>query len=229
VTALVHSLVAIGATLCVYRLSVDLHRRAGSPALLHPALTAMLAMGAGLRALDIAHADYFAAAWPIHAALTPMVVLLAVPLCRQQALLLAAPGRLAAIVALGALVAFILSAGLATVALADPEIVRTLLAKSVTTPVAIAIAESVGGLPELAPAIVIATGIVGACLGPWICRMVRVDDPRAVGLALGIASHVIGTARAFQISETAGAYATVGLVLNAILTSAAIALAFTFT
>lgn len=228
-TVLIHSLLAILATVCVYRLAADLHRRAGRPALLHPALTSILAMGTGLQALGIAHADYVAAAWPIHAVLTPMVVLLAVPLCRQRALILAAPGRLAAIVTLGAGVALLLSAGLAALALASPEIVRTLLAKSVTTTVAIGITESVGGLPELAPAIVIATGIVGACLGPWVCRLLRVEDPRAVGLALGIASHVIGAARAFQISETAGAYATVGLILNAILTSAVVAVTFTLT
>ena len=82
------------------------------------------------------------------------------------------------------------------------EIVLTLVAKSATTAVAVGIAERTGGIAEIAPIIVIATGIVGTCPGPSVCRALRVTDDRAVGLALGIAAHAIGTARAFQISQT---------------------------
>jgi len=223
-----HSLVAMAATAGVYFLAVGLHSRLGGPALLHPALTSILAMGTGLWALGVAHAEYVAAAWPIHAALIPVTVLLAVPLWRQRSFILGSAGRLAMIVCAGCAVTLLLSAGFAAVTLATPEVVHTLLAKSVTTPVAVGIAENTGGLPELAPAIVISTAIVGACMGPSVCRMLGVDDDRAVGLALGIAAHAIGTARAFQISETAGAYATVGLILNAMLTATGAALFVAF-
>ena len=218
-------LAAIAATVVAYLAARWLHRRLGGAALLHPALVACLALGVALAALGIDHASYFAAAWPLHAALVPMTVLLAVPLFRQRDLILKAFGPIAAVVALGGMAALLLSAAPAVLGGSPREIVLTLVAKSVTTAVAVGIAEQTGGIAELAPAIVIATGIVGACLGPPLCRALRVTDDRAIGLALGIAAHAIGTARAFQISQTAGAFATLGLILNAILTSAAIALA----
>lgn len=223
-TDLLHATLAIAATFGVYVASLILHRWLGRPSLLHPALVAILAMGGALWGLGIAHEDYFAAAWPIHAALVPMTVLLAVPLYRRRVVIIASAGRLATVVSLGGLVAMLLSAGVAALALAEPEIVRTLVAKSVTTAVAIGISERVGGLTDLLPAIVVATGVWGACVGPSVCRRLRVTDDRAVGLALGIAAHAGGMARAFQLSETAGAYATVGLILNALITAVAVAL-----
>jgi putative effector of murein hydrolase len=223
-TDLTAFLAAVAATLAAYLGAQWLHLRTGGAARLHPALVACLGLGAGLALLGIDHAAYFAA-WPLHAALVPMTVLLAVPLHRQRDLILQAFAPIAAIVALGCVTGLALSAAPALLGGRPRKIVLTLVAASVTTAVAVGIAERTGGIAELAPAIVIATGIVGACLGPPLCRALRVTDDRAVGLALGIAAHAIGTARAFQISQTAGAFATLGLILNAILTSAAIALA----
>ena len=218
-------LAAVAATLAAFLAAQWLHLRTGGAALLHPALVACLGLGAGLALLGIDHAAYFAAAWPLHAALVPMTVLLAVPLARQRDLILRVFAAIAAIVALGCVTGLALSAAPALLAGSAREIVLTLVATSVTTAVAVGIAERTGGIAELAPVLVIATGIVGACLGPPLCRALRVTDERAIGLALGISAHAIGTARAFQISQTAGAFATLGLILNAILTSAAIALA----
>ena len=92
----------------------------------------------------------------------------------------------------------------------DPDNLQTLLAlapKSVTTPVAMGITERLGGLPSLTAVLVILTGILGAMLGPILLDLLRIRDERARGLALGTASHGIGTARALQISEVAGAFA----------------------
>ena len=216
---------AIAASLAAYLGAQWLHLRLGGPSLLHPALGSCLALGAALAGLGIDHADYFAAAWPLHGALVPMTVLLAVPLWRARGRIARSSGPLALILPLGCATGLVL-AGAPAMLLGVPEALGlTLLAKPVTTAVAVGIAERIGGIPELAPVIVISTGIVGACLGPPLCRRLRVTDDRAVGLALGIAAHAIGTARAFQISQTAGAFASVGLVLNALLTSMAIALA----
>jgi putative effector of murein hydrolase len=227
-TAAAASLAALAASLAAYLLARWLHLRLGAPALLHPALVACLGLGAALALLGIDHADYFAAARPLHAALLPMTVLLAVPLHRHRALIRAALGPLAVTVAVGGGAAILLSAGPAVLAGVPEALGLTLAAKSVTTAVAVGIAERVGGIPDLAPAIVIATGIAGACLGPTVCRRLGIHDDRAVGLALGIAAHAIGTARAFQISGTAGAFASLGLILNALLTSAAVAFASAF-
>jgi putative effector of murein hydrolase len=82
------------------------------------------------------------------------------------------------------------------------------------------IAERLGGVPALTALAVISTGVFGAAFGPPIMAAVGVRDHRAIGLALGVASHAIGTARAFQISDTAGAFSTLGMILNALLTVA---------
>ena len=72
--------------------------------------------------------------------------------------------------------------------------------------------------------IVISTGIFGAAFGPAILKLAGIEDERAAGFALGVASHAIGTARAFQISEVAGAFASLGMILNALLTIALVPL-----
>jgi putative effector of murein hydrolase len=81
------------------------------------------------------------------------------------------------------------------------------------------IAEKVGGLPSLTAALVILTGILGAVAGPGVLRFVRVTDPAASGFAMGVASHGIGTARAFQMGERAGAFSALAMGLNALLTA----------
>ncbi len=87
---------------------------------------------------------------------------------------------------------------------------------------AVEIAQGLGGTTALTAVGVIFTGVIGAVFGPNLLRCAGVKDERAMGLALGVASHAIGTARAFEISEVAGAFASLGMILNALL---AIALA----
>jgi putative effector of murein hydrolase len=91
--------------------------------------------------------------------------------------------------------------------------------KSVTAPVAMGIAEQLGGLPSLTAVLVILTGILGAMLGPPLLNRLGIKDWAARGLAMGVASHGIGTARALQVNEIAGAFAGLGMGLNALATS----------
>ena len=81
------------------------------------------------------------------------------------------------------------------------------------------IAEKLGGLPSLTAALVILTGILGAMIGPGLLRALRVRDPAVTGFAMGVASHGIGTARAFQLSDRAGAFSGLGMGLNALVTA----------
>jgi len=98
--------------------------------------------------------------------------------------------------------------------------------KSVTAGIAVGISEQIGGLQTLTIVLVIMTGITGAVLGPIIARLARIDDPRVVGLTMGIASHGIGTARALQINEVAGAFSGLGMGLNGVLTAILLPLIF---
>lgn len=87
--------------------------------------------------------------------------------------------------------------------------------RTITTPVAVPLSEGLGGIASVAAFAVIASAVVGATFGPAVLRRCGVRDHRAIGLALGVAAHALGTAQALRISERAGAFALVGMVLNA--------------
>ena len=98
----------------------------------------------------------------------------------------------------------------------------SLAPKSVTTPIAMGIAEQIGGLPSLAAVMVIATGILGAMAAQMLYRWLGIRDDAVAGFSMGVAAHGIGTARAFQLSETMGAFAALGMGLNGLLTALAL-------
>lgn len=101
-----------------------------------------------------------------------------------------------------------------------PEILsRSLIAKSVTTPIAIEITKVTEGLPEITAGIVIITGILGNAFGPVVLRTLKITNPIAVGTALGTAAHGIGTARAFEINKSAGVYSGLAMCFNGMLTA----------
>jgi putative effector of murein hydrolase len=102
---------------------------------------------------------------------------------------------------------------------ATGQILATIAPKSVTAGIAIRISEKIGGLPSLTAVLVIMTGITGAVIGSGLLRLIHVSRHDLGGFARGVASHGIGTARALQISEEAGAFAGLGMGLNGILTS----------
>jgi putative effector of murein hydrolase len=107
---------------------------------------------------------------------------------------------------------------------ASREVIISLAPKSVTTPIAMGIAELTGGLPSLTAVLVILTGILGASIGTSVLRIIGVVDPRATGFAMGVASHGIGTARALELGETEGAFAGLAMGLNGLLTAIALPL-----
>ena len=103
----------------------------------------------------------------------------------------------------------------------DRELTMSLLPKSVTTPIATAVAAGHGGIVPIAVAAVIFTGILGNLAAPFLIRLFRVKDPVAVGLGIGACSHAVGTARALEIGETEGAMSGLAMGLCGLLTTAA--------
>jgi len=158
--------------------------------------------------------------------LGPAVVLLAVPLFRQRAVIRASARLIAVGLGVGLPVGVLSAVGIAWVMGARSQTILSLAPKSVTAGIAVGISEQIGGLQTLTIVLVIMTGITGAVLGPLIARLARIDDPRVVGLTMGIASHGIGTARAFQINEVAGAFSGLGMGLNGVLTAILLPLIF---
>ncbi|MGF1552282.1 MAG: LrgB family protein [Paracoccaceae bacterium] len=215
------------ATLAVYAGAVGLHRTLGAPTLMPPFALATLAIGLALLAGGIEYRAYFESAEPLHWALGPVVVLLAVPLHRRLGDIRAAAGLVAMLLAFGCAVTLGVNLAVGRLFEIEPEVASSLVARSVTTPVAVGISEMLGGLPGLTALVVIATGLVGSVVAEPLFRLMRVEDDRARGFAMGVAAHALGTARAFQISETAGAFASLGMILNALATVAVLAVGVT--
>jgi len=208
-----------GATVFAFLAAVRLSRVFCNHPLLNPTLLAILFIAIGIEATGVRYETYLRGSDPVHFMLGPAVVLLAVPLFRQTATIRAS-GRLIAIGLLVGLPVGVLSAvGIAWLLGASPQTILSLAPKSVTAGIAVGVSEQIGGLQNLTIVLVIMTGITGAVLGPIVTRLARVHDPRVVGLSIGIASHGIGTARALQINEVAGAFASLGMGLNGVLTA----------
>lgn len=213
-------------TLVAYQAGLWLYQRIGCRPVVNPVLLAIILIGALLFATGGSYDDYFAGAQFVHFLLGPATVALAVPLYRQFHRVRRAALPLALAILAGSLSAALSAMGLAWLLGASWQSVISLAPKSVTTPVAMGIAEKLGGLPSLTAVLVILSGIIGASLGPWVLRLARVGDPRARGLGLGVAAHGIGTAQAFQAGEVTGAFASLAMGLNALATAILLPLLF---
>ena len=208
-----------GVTVFAFLAATRISRLGGNHPLLNPTLLAIILISVGLEVTHIPYETYLRGTNAINFMLGPAVVLLAVPLFRQGAIIRAS-GRLIAIgLAVGLPTGILSAVGIAWALGADTRTILSLAPKSVTAGIAVGISEQIGGLQTLTIVLVIMTGITGAVLGPIVTRLARVEDPRVVGLTMGIASHGIGTARALQISEVAGAFSGLGMGLNGVLTA----------
>lgn len=206
-------------TLAVYLAGQWLFQRSGGRALFNPVALAITLLVGILLATGTPYATYFQGAQFIHFLLGPATVALAIPLYlhweRVRRLLVPILAGLLA----GSLTAILSAIGLDALLGASPRTLLSLAPKSVTTPVAMGIAEKIGGLPSLTAVLVILTGVIGAVAAPALLRGLRIHDDAIKGLAIGVAAHGIGTARAFQISTLAGAFAGLAIGLNALLTA----------
>lgn len=207
------------ATLIAYVIGDALFRASGRRPAANPVLIAVVLLAALLGLTRTPYATYFEGAQFVHFMLGPATVALAVPLhanlgrVRQSAL------PLAAALLAGSLTAILTALGIAWALGVQGEVLLSLAPKSATAPVALGISQSIGGSPTLTAVLVILTGIIGAIVATPLLNLLRIRDWRARGFAVGVAAHGIGTARAFQVNETAGAFAGIGMGLNAMLTS----------
>ena len=176
-----------GATVFAFLAATRISRLGGNHPLLNPTLLAIILISLGLEVTHIPYETYLRGTNTIHFMLGPAVVLLAVPLFRQRATIRSS-GRLIAIgLAVGLPTGVLSAVGIAWVLGASPQTILSLAPKSVTAGIAVGISEQIGGLQTLTIVLVIMTGITGAVLGPIVARLARVEDPRVVGLTMGIA------------------------------------------
>jgi predicted murein hydrolase (TIGR00659 family) len=187
--------------------------------LVNPVLIAVVLLGALLWLTATPYATYFEGAQFVHFLLGPATVCLALPLADNLPRLRRALLPVIAALFAGSVAAMASALAIARVFGADAALLAALAPKSATAPVAIGIAEGMGGQPTLTAVLVILTGITGAIIATPLLNLLRLKDWRARGFAVGVASHGIGTARAFQVHPTAGAFAGLGMALNAVLTA----------
>ena len=206
-------------TLAAYGAGDALFKASGRKPMVNPVLIAVAFLAVLLQLTGTNYATYFAGAQFVHFMLGPATVALAIPLyANLNHIKKAALPMIAALVA-GSLAAMLSAVGIGVALGLDTNILLALIPKSATAPVALGVSEAIGGSPSLTAVFVITTGITGAIIATPLLNLLRITDWRARGFAVGVASHGIGTARAFQVNETAGAFSGVGMGLNALLTA----------
>ncbi len=207
------------ATLAAYAIGDACFRLLGRSPLANPVLIAVALLALALFATSTPYPQYFEGAQFVHFLLGPATVALALPLYDTLPRL-----RRSLLPAFAALLAGSGAAAISALAIAyafglGDDVLAALAPKSATAPVAIGIAESIGGSPTLTAVLVILTGITGAVIATPLLNLIGIKDWRARGFSVGVASHGIGTARAFQVDQTAGAFAGLGMALNAVATA----------
>lgn len=207
-------------TLVAFQAGSWIYRRAGLNPLLNPVLLAVLAIVAILVSTGTPYPKYFEGAQFVHFLLGPATVALAIPLYRQLERVRRSAVAIFVSLLTGSLTAALSAVLLVKVLGGSRDTMISMAPKSVTAPVAMGISEQLGGLPSLTAVLVILTGILGAMLGPPLMNLLGIKDWAARGLAIGTASHGIGTARALQVSEVAGAFSGLAMGLNALATAA---------
>ncbi len=187
--------------------------------LLHPVLWATIALIAAIELSGHPYPAYGAETKWIVDLLGPAVVALAIPVYNRRALILRNLGPLAVIVTVSVLFSMASIWLLLAAFPIDPGVTRSLSLKAITAPVALEISRENGGITAITAIGGMFAAIMGAVLGPLVLRLSRVTDPQAIGLALGCGSHGVGTARAVELGETHGAFASIGMSCSAIVSS----------
>jgi predicted murein hydrolase (TIGR00659 family) len=221
-------LFGLTATLVVYLAAQAFYARVQQAPWANPVLWSVLLLAVGLTLTGTAYPTYFSGAQFIHFLLGPAVVALAWPLWLRRVQLRARWGRFAMASLAGGTAAAVSATALAWALDLPHDVLLSLVPKSVTAPVAMGVAEKIGGIPALAAVFAVVTGMVGALSGKYLFDAIGIGRDAtgwmARGFALGTAAHGIGAARAMQVHPDAGAWAALALSLQVLFASVLIPL-----
>ncbi len=213
------SLLWLTLTLIAYQIGTWVFSRLDFNPLLNPVLTAIILLVILLKMSGIDYQTYFRGAQFIHFLLGPATVALAIPLHREIEVIRKSFIPIILTLAVGSVAAIISAVGIVWILGGEKIILLSVAPKSVTTPIAMGISEQIGGLPSLTAVVVVLTGITGAVGGDFVLNRLRINDDNARGMAMGVASHGIGTAHAIQKSRVAGAFSALAMALNGLFTA----------
>lgn len=188
-------------------------------AICNPLLIAVIVIMVLLVTCHIDYADYYEGAKYISYLLTPATVCLAIPLYQQLELLKKHAAAIFAGVLSGAVASMAGILALSVLFGLTHEQYVTLLPKSITTAIGMGVSEELGGIVTITVAVIILTGILGNVIASAVCRIFHIEEPIAKGLAIGTASHAIGTARALEIGQAEGAMSSLAVAVAGILTA----------
>lgn len=206
-------------TIVAYLGALWLYRRSQLNPVLNPVLIAVAAIVTVLLLTGTPYPTYFEGAKFVHFLIGPATVALAIPLYSQLERLKAMWPALSVALLAGSCTAILSAMGIAWLLGGSVEMMLSLAPKSATMPFAMGVAERVGGLPSLTAVAVAVTGISGAIMARSLLNLLRIRDPAVRGFALGTTAHAIGTARALQVHEVAGAFSALAMGLNGVATA----------
>lgn len=211
-----------------YLLADYIYRASGLFPLLNPVAISILFVSGSLIIFDIDYERYFSGAKFIHFLLGPATVALAVPIYLNWKLISAKRIAIISSMIFGSIFAILITAFISFIVQLDPTLVKSLLPRSVTAPIAMGVSEVIGGEPSLTAILTVMTGIVGAAFGTFLFDLFKIKNMAARGFAFGLASHGIGTARALTKDKKAGAFAALAMGLSGIATAILLPLLFHF-
>ncbi|MCQ4294135.1 LrgB family protein [Pseudomonas stutzeri] len=213
-----HPLFGVGITLAVFQLAYAAYEKTRW-VFLQPVLVSMTMIVGILLLCGIDYDEYRISAQWLTLLLGPATVALAVPLYLNLRRIRELFGPIVITLLFAGVFATALGMALAWLFGADRMILMTLAPKSVTSPIAMLVAEQIGGVVALAAVFVMITGVLGAILGPELLRRFGVQHPAARGIALGLTAHAVGTAQALQESDECGAFAALAMSLMGVMTA----------
>lgn len=219
-------ILAIGLTLGAFFAGNWLFRRIGRPLWLPPVVLSAFLLSATIALLSLDYTRYQQGAQWLMLLLGPATVALGIPLYQQMHHVRALWRPILCVLPIAAMLAAVYAIVIAWALGATPTVLASLASKSVTAPIAIGITEELGGSVPLMMGGLLATGVVATFFVDLLARTLSITDERILGFALGLNGHAIGTARAFEISHTAGAFASLGMGLTGVFTALILPLAF---
>ena len=208
----------VALTLIAFLAGQRLQQKLKSP-LLNPILVAVVIVLVFLALTGLPVSDYKAGMGSLSWLLTPATICLAVPMYEQFQILKKNLMAIAAGVAAGAVSCLIMVAAFGILIGFEPVLTLSLLPKSITTAIGVALSEMMGGMTGVTTAAIVFTGIFASIMGPAFCRIFRLTDPVAQGVAFGTAGHVIGTSKANELSPLTGAVSSLSLVVAGLITA----------
>lgn len=212
-------LLGLTATLLVYQGAFWIYKRASFNPLLNPVPISVAMLVLLLMATDTPYQSYFDGAQFVHFLLGPATVALAIPLYPQLGKLRRFIVPVIGGLFVGGAVAAGSAVAIAWLLGASDTTMLSIAPKSVTAPIAMGISEKIGGLPSLTAVLVMVTGVIGVISAKYVLNFLKIDDQGVRGFSIGVAAHGMGIARAFQVSEEAGAFAGVAMALTALASS----------